>query len=147
MDGHVGDQCFQERPLSDGKFSIGFRVLSSEYFDYAELIEKETGISNCPQECQQSRKRFDKTRTQLCDECPRKRHLKEFREATEERWDQWELKIDFDEMLSTFFKVKSLDGQPDDALSLKTSMLVSIVETERSKAHARQARSVRASQK
>jgi hypothetical protein len=141
MDGHLGYQRFPQFAVSAGKFSIAFRVIAGEYFDYADALEKEQGVSGCPTECPKSRQRFDPRRKELCKSCPRLRQMKMFREETLERWELWfkaeARKFNFDSMLNTFYSVVNFDSLPDHMISVKNASLVSIYRAEKAKARAR----------
>jgi hypothetical protein len=137
MDRGCGSERLPSVDVSDGKFSVGFRVIAGEYVDYTELLEKEVGIAGCPRECRKSRKRFDITRSELCDECPRKRQMELFMADTVERWEQWGIEFDFDDMLMTLYQVVSFESLPHELMSVKNSTLASIYRSEKIKADQR----------
>jgi hypothetical protein len=112
-------------------------VIAGEYVDYAELLEKEEGIAGCPRECRKSKNRFDKTRTQLCDECPKKRQADVFRTETLERWEQWDVQFDFDDMLAVLYNVIAFESLSREALSVKNNTLASIYRSEKTKSNLR----------
>ncbi len=119
-------------------------MIAGEYFDYADALDKEQGVSGCPMDCPKSWKRFDPKRTELCKTCPRKRQLNYFKEETVERWEKWfgkreSKEFDFDAMLRTFYNVVTLDKLPDDLISVKNAQLVSVYRTEKAKADVRNA--------
>jgi hypothetical protein len=139
--GRHNDQRVQEFAVSEGNFSVAFRVIAGEYFDYAEALEKEQGISGCPQQCPKSKKRFDPYRSEPCKECPRKTQMDYFKQATIERWQEWfdsdAKQFNFNSMLNTFYSVKLFEDLPVDRISLKNATLISILQSERAKADLR----------
>jgi hypothetical protein len=116
-------------------------VIAGEYFDYADALEKEQGVSGCPMECAKASKRYDPNRTELCKKCPRAKQMKIFKDETLERWKKWfgkdARKFNFEAMLRTFYSVKSFEGMSDELMSVKTSSLVTIMLTEKAKAQIR----------
>jgi hypothetical protein len=118
-------------------------VIAGEYFDYAELLEKDTkgGYDRCPQECPENRqKRYDVNRSDLCKTCPKRKHWKTFKEETIERWRKWfgeSESFNFDEMLKTFYNVVTIENLTDDRLLVKNASLVSVLRSERTKAERR----------
>lgn len=135
MDRRVGTDGVQKQPLPVGKFSKKFGILAGEYFDYVELLKKETGVAGCPQECPSSKKRFDLNRVKNCDQCPKKRQFDQFKEATIERWEKWQMETSgFDQMLQTFYAVSGLEQMTDKEITLKASGLRAVYREERSKA-------------
>jgi hypothetical protein len=102
---------------------------------------KKEGLRHCPVECPNEGKRIDIYRTKYCDDCPRTREMRSFRDETRERWEGWlgseAGTFDFDEMLTAVHRISSLNDMSDDQISVRASMMRETYRTERDKAIAR----------
>jgi hypothetical protein len=102
---------------------------------------KSAGLRDCPVRCPNEKKKIDIYRTKYCDECPRTREMRIFREQTRERWEEWLGEkagcFDFDTMLTTINHITGLDDMTDDRIGVKSAQLRSVYRSEREKAKAR----------
>lgn len=98
-------------------------------------------VSECPVVCALGKgKKYDLTRTERCDGCPKTKHWKAYQNETIDLWEAWfgeEHEFDFEEMHRNLMLVSALSDIPLDRLSLKSFNLLEIYKREQNKAISR----------